>query len=121
MGVLTEEQTMLRDQASAWVRDESPVSAFRAMRDNGTELGFAQETWNAICELGWSGILVPEEYGGSGMDYRTFGVVLEQTGRGLTASPLLASGVLGASAIMLGADRGRYGHRHPRRRRDITT
>jgi alkylation response protein AidB-like acyl-CoA dehydrogenase len=78
--VLTEEQTILRDQASAWVSEEAPVARFREMRDAGTELGFAEETWKAICDLGWSGILVPEEYGGSGMDCRTFGVVLEETG-----------------------------------------
>jgi alkylation response protein AidB-like acyl-CoA dehydrogenase len=100
--VLTEEQTILRDQASAWVSEEAPVARFREMRDAGTELGFAEETWKAICDLGWSGILVPEEYGGSGMDCRTFGVVLEETGRGLTASPLLASGLIGASALLLG-------------------
>jgi alkylation response protein AidB-like acyl-CoA dehydrogenase len=111
MAVLTEEQTMLRDQASSWVRDESPVTRFRQMRDSGTDVGFAQDTWKAICELGWSGILIPEEYGGSGMDYRTFGVVLEETGRGLTASPLLASGLIGASALLLGgteAQKKRY-------------
>ncbi|MGD8832804.1 MAG: acyl-CoA dehydrogenase family protein [Pseudomonadales bacterium] len=111
MAVLTEEQVILRDQASAWVSEEAPVARFRAMRDAGTEVGFAEETWKAICELGWSGILIPEEYGGSGMDYRTFGVVLEQTGRGLTASPLLASGLMGASALLLGgtdAQKKRY-------------
>lgn len=104
MAVLTEEQTMLQDQAKSWVRDASPVSKFREMRDSGVETGFAADTWKSVCELGWSGILIPEEYGGSGMDYRTFGVVLEETGRALTASPLLASGLVGASAILLGGN-----------------
>ena len=104
MAVLTEEQTILRDQAKAWVRDEAPVTAFRAMRDSGTGIGFAENTWHAISQLGWTGILIPEEYGGSGMDYRTFGVVLEETGRSLTASPLLTSGLIGASAILLGGN-----------------
>ena len=102
MAVLTEEQLMLQDQARSWVNDESPVSQFRAMRDAGYANGYAAETWQTVCNLGWAGILIPEEYGGSGMDLRTFGVVLEETGRGLTASPLLASGLIGASAILLG-------------------
>lgn len=102
MSVLSEEQTMLRDQAQSWVREESPTRSFREMRDNGTAIGFMPATWEAICDLGWAGILIPEEYGGSGMDYRTFGVVLEETGHGLTASPLLASGLIGASALLLG-------------------
>lgn len=102
MAILTEEQNILRDLAKSWVREEAPVSAFRAMRDSGAKHGFSDETWNAMCNLGWPGILIPEEFGGSGMDYSTFGLVLEETGRGLTASPLLASGLIGASALLLG-------------------
>ena len=102
MAVLTEEQSMLKEQASTWVREQSPVSKFREMRDSDNDNGFDTATWRAIAALGWCGILIPEEYGGSGMDYRTFGVVLEETGRGLTASPLFASGLVGASALLLG-------------------
>ena len=102
MAILTEEQTILKDQASNWVRDEASVDRFREMRDAGEEHGFQQDTWQSICDLGWAGILIPEEYGGSGMDFRTFGIVLEELGRGLTASPLLATGLVGASALLLG-------------------
>ena len=51
--------------------------------------------------MGWAGILVPEAHGGVDMGYLTFGVVLEELGRQLTASPLLASGLVGASALVL--------------------
>ena len=102
MAVLTEEQSMLKDQAQAWVRDESPVQKFRQMRDSGTPKRFDEATWSDISTMGWAGILVPEELGGAGMDYATFGVVLEETGRQLVASPLFASGLVGASALMLG-------------------
>lgn len=102
MAVLTEEQTILKDQVSNWVRDEASVTRFREMRDNKPEFGFEANTWKSICELGLTGMLIPESHGGSGMDFRTLGVVLEELGRGLTASPLVASGVVGASAILLG-------------------
>ena len=91
---------MIRDQAVAWVRDDSPVTQFRAMRDSGTPLGFFPETWDAMVNLGWPGMLIPEAYGGSGLGYLTFGVVLEQLGRHLTASPLFASALVGASAVI---------------------
>lgn len=100
MASLSEEQTMIRDQAVAWVRDDSPVTQFRAMRDSGTPLGFFPETWDAMVNLGWPGMLIPEAYGGSGLGYLTFGVVLEQLGRHLTASPLFASALVGASAVI---------------------
>jgi alkylation response protein AidB-like acyl-CoA dehydrogenase len=52
--------------------------------------------------MGWAGIVIPEAYGGVEMGFLTFGVVLEELGRQLTASPLLASGLVGASALVLG-------------------
>ncbi len=102
MAALTEEQNMLKDQASAWVTEQCPVQKFREMRDSGVEEGFAPATWSAMVEMGWTGILVPEAYGGSDLGYLTFGVVLEQLGRQLAASPLFASALVGASAINLG-------------------
>ncbi|MEQ9517998.1 MAG: acyl-CoA dehydrogenase family protein [Parvibaculum sp.] len=101
MAALNEEQTLLKDQASAWVSAEAPVAKFRAMRNEGKEAAFAQPTWAAMVEMGWTGILIPEEFGGSDLGYLTFGVVLEELGKQLTASPLFASAYVGASALML--------------------
>ncbi|MEK9892954.1 MAG: acyl-CoA dehydrogenase family protein [Pseudomonadales bacterium] len=100
MALLSEEQTLIKDQAVSWVRDESPVTQFRAMRDSGAPLGFFPDTWTAMVNMGWTGMLVPEAYGGSGLGHLTFGLVLEQLGRHLTASPLFASALVGASALM---------------------
>jgi alkylation response protein AidB-like acyl-CoA dehydrogenase len=101
MAVLTEEQTMIKDQAKAWVTEQAPVKKFRSMRDSGAPLGYAPETWKEIVELGWTGIVIPESYGGSGLGYLAAGLVLEEAGRQLTASPLFASGVVGATALLL--------------------
>ena len=101
MAALTEEQSMLRDQASAWVVNESPVLKFREVRDSGTEQAFSPTIWDAMVEMGWTGILIPEAYGGSGLGYLTAGVVLEQLGRQLVASPLFASAMAGSSALLL--------------------
>ena len=95
---------MLKDQAHAWARDESPVTRFRQLRDSGAQNGYEDDTWAQMAAMGWAGILIPEALGGSGMDYATFGVVLEETGRQLVASPLLASGLVGASALLLGGN-----------------
>lgn len=102
MAVLTEEQSLLKDQAKSWVSEVAPVQKFRAMRDSGVEVGFTPETWQGMVEMGWTGILVPEALGGSDLGYLTFGLVLEETGRQLTASPLLASALAGTSALLLG-------------------
>lgn len=101
MAALTEEQELLKEQAKSWANEEAPVSAFRAMRDAKTEEGFDGGTWKSISEMGWAGILVPEEQGGVAMGHLTAGIVLEELGRQLTASPLFASGIVGASAVEL--------------------
>ncbi len=102
MAALTEEQSILKDQAVAWVTEQSPVAKFRELRDSGNTDGFARATWQSMVDMGWTGILIPEQFGGSNLGYLTFGLVLEQLGRQLTASPLFASGLVGASAVMLG-------------------
>ncbi|MFU8816036.1 MAG: acyl-CoA dehydrogenase family protein [Pseudomonadales bacterium] len=102
MAALTEEQTLIRDQAKSWVSEQFPVGKFRALRDAGGELGYSPEAWSAMVEMGWTGILVPEAHGGSNLGYLTFGVILEELGRQLTASPLLVSALAGASAVLLG-------------------
>lgn len=101
MANLTEEQSMLRDSAKSWVAEKSPVTAFRKLRDSANADGFDSTVWREMCEMGWAGILVPETYGGSGLDYMTMGLVLEETGRTLTASPLLTTGLVATSAILL--------------------
>ena len=102
MALLTEEQNIIRDQARAWVDEKTPVNAFRAVRDEGT--GFDSATWQEMVQLGWTGLIVPKSYGGAGLGYLTFGLVLEQLGRNLVASPLLASSLAGVAALIESGD-----------------
>ena len=102
MAVLSEEQSMLRDAAKSWVQEKSPVTAFRKMRDSGADLGYDAAAWNEMAEMGWAGVIIPEEYGGSEFGYLSMGLILEELGRTLTASPLLSSALAAASALILG-------------------
>jgi alkylation response protein AidB-like acyl-CoA dehydrogenase len=104
MARLTEEQILLRDSAKSWVAEKSPVTAFRALRDSGNRDGFDRAVWREMCAMGWAGILVPETHGGSGLDCLTMGLVLEETGRTLTASPLFATALIATSALLLGGN-----------------
>ena len=104
MAVLTEEQSMLRDAAKSWVSEKSPVTAFRKMRDSGNEDGFDKSAWKEIAEMGWTGIIIPEEFGGSGLGYLTLGLVLEEMGRTLTASPLLSTAAATSALLLAGSD-----------------
>ena len=102
MAVLTEEQTMLKDAAKGWVSERSPVAALRRLRDADVDIGFDRAAWAEMGEMGWAGVVVPEAYGGSEFGYRSLGLVLEETGRTLTNSPLISTALFAASALTLG-------------------
>jgi len=101
MAVLNDEQVMLRDMAREWADNESPVTAFRRLRDAAPPQGFDAQAWGAIAEMGWSGIVVPEEFAGSAFGYLSLGLAVEQLGRNLAATPLASTGPA-ASAIAMG-------------------
>lgn len=101
MAILTEEQGMLRDMARDWAANKAPVSALRALRDKGERAGFDPAMYRDMADMGWAGIVVPESYGGSEFGFLGLGLVIEETGRTLTASPLLSTGLVASSAILL--------------------
>src|SRR3954466_15060964 len=100
--VLTEEQTMLRDSARGLIGDKAPVSHLRQLRDSRDATGFSRELWRSFAEIGFSGLLVPEKFGGSGLGCVEAGIVMEEIGRTLMPSPFLSSAVLAASALSRG-------------------
>jgi len=65
--VLTEEQSLLRDSARGLISDKAPVSHLRGLRDGKDATGFSRELWKTFAEMGFSGLLVPEQFGGSGL------------------------------------------------------
>ena len=104
MAVLTEEQSLLRDAARTWTQEKSPVSAFRKVRNSGVALGYDQAAFAEMAEMGWTGVIIPEEYGGSDFGWLSLGLILEETGRTLTASPILSSSVAAGAIVLAGTD-----------------
>jgi alkylation response protein AidB-like acyl-CoA dehydrogenase len=100
--VLTEEQSMLRDSARGLISDRAPVSHLRHLRDAKDATGFSRELWKEFAEMGFAGLLVGEEYGGSGLGCVEAGVVMEEIGRTLMPSPFLSTAVVAASALSRG-------------------
>ena len=99
--VLNEEQNMLKDSARDFCSKKMPITQLRKLRDSRDETGFSRESWQEMVELGWAGIAIPEALGGLGFGYLGLGVVMEEMGRTLAASPMMSTAVLGATAIQL--------------------
>ncbi len=97
--VLSEEQQMLRDSALSFASEKLPISQLRTLRSKGE--GYDRAAWAEMAELGFAGVLIPEEFGGSGFGHVGLGQVLEAQGRTIAASPLLSTAMVGASALIL--------------------
>jgi len=102
--VLNEDEVMMRDMAQGFFSEKAPVTALRVLRDERDETGFDRALWSEMAAQGFAGIIIPEEHGGVNMGYLAAGLVAEQMGRNLTASPFLSTAILAATALKQGTD-----------------
>lgn len=102
----TEDETMLRDAARGFVTDAAPVAKLRENRDKSR--GFDPALWREMAQMGWTGVLVPDACGGADMGHRAAGILAEEMGRTLAASPFLSTAVVAATTLRdVATDRAR--------------
>ncbi|HYC99007.1 acyl-CoA dehydrogenase [Brevundimonas sp.] len=101
--ILTEEQMMLKAAADGFLAENAPIAHLRKLRDSRDADGVSRELWRAFGEMGFAGVVIPEEHGGSGLGAVEAGVIAEALGRTLTPSPFLGSGVLAARVLTGGS------------------
>jgi len=85
----TEEQELLRHTAREFLERECPMGTVREIM--ATDAGFRRELWKKMAELGWVGLLLPEEYGGAELGFVDLVVILEEMGRSLLPSPFFGN------------------------------
>ena len=95
---LNEIQTLLQNSAREFMEAEVPKSKVLEIDDSPS--GFSEELWQKMCELGWAGMVIPEQYGGSGNSFTDLGAVYEVLGYYACTSPHLSTSVLAAQAIL---------------------
>ena len=86
---LNEEQEMLKTAARDFLSKECPKSLVRQMVKD--ERGYPPELWRKMTELGWLGLIFPEEYGGLGGSFLDLTVLLEEMGRACLPSPFFST------------------------------
>jgi alkylation response protein AidB-like acyl-CoA dehydrogenase len=96
----SEEQEMLRQSVRGFLDAECPMTYVRQMMED--ERGYSQDQWKKMVDLGWTGLIVPEQYGGAGLNMVDMVVVLEEMGKQVMPGPFFASVILGGLAIDLG-------------------
>lgn len=91
----TEEQDFLRDAVRKFVDGRCPIPEVRKLME--TENAHSAALWKEMAELGWLGLLTPEEHGGAELSWVDFVVLLEETGRTLLPSPLVSNTLAGTA------------------------
>ena len=98
----SEEQESLRDSARTLLERECPMQLVRDQFDDAR--GFPESLWRSMADLGWMGLRIPEEYGGSGLGAVDLALLLEEMGRALCPGPFVSTAVVGAQAILQGGN-----------------
>ncbi|MEP3786343.1 acyl-CoA dehydrogenase [Ascidiaceihabitans sp.] len=95
--MMSEDETMLQDAARGFLDDAAPVSHLRGLRDAGET--HDANLWGEMAAMGWTGVLVPEDAGGSDMGHAAAGILAQEMGKTLVTSPFLSTAVIAATAL----------------------
>ena len=100
----SEEQELLRSEVRKFLDENAAMDEVRKATEDEAGPGFSRELWRQVAELGWAGLTVPEAHGGAGLGWVDLVVVLEETGRSLFPSPLVATTLATHAIGLAGSD-----------------
>jgi alkylation response protein AidB-like acyl-CoA dehydrogenase len=95
---LTEEQAQLQDSVSKFM-DKHCTFEFVRKIEKESDIGFCRDMWRQFAEMGWLGVIIPEEFGGMGMSLLDTVVLIREMGRHVCPSPFLFTSVLAGDLI----------------------
>jgi alkylation response protein AidB-like acyl-CoA dehydrogenase len=95
---LTEEQQLLKNSARDFFEKEFPKTRVKEMEEHQT--GHDPEVWKKMADLGWLGLMIPEEYGGAEFGFMDMVILLEEMGRACLTEPFFSTAVLGGLPII---------------------
>jgi len=101
---LTESEEMLKKAALDFMRRDAPKEVVQALQE--TDTGVTDELWKTAVDMGWLGIIIPEQYGGTGMALTSAGALFEALGTGPLPGPYFCSGILGSLIVMEAGSEG---------------
>lgn len=98
----TDEQQAIKATARDFLAARYKSERIRALAES--DQGFEQSDWDEMAGLGWTGLALPEQWGGQGLGIVELAVLFEEMGYALAPSPLLSSTVAGLALALCGSD-----------------
>ena len=99
---LSEIQKMLQESSRNYLEENCTMDFIRAMESD--DIGISDEIWENMAEMGWLGLMIPEEYGGSGFNFEDMSILLEEMGRVGLSGPFFSTAIIGVQALLLSGD-----------------
>src|SRR5579884_3194763 len=99
---LSEEQEMIKNAARDFLEKEAPEKYVRDMEED--ERGYSPEVWSKMADQGWQGMIIPEQYGGTGLGFLELVVLTEEFGRALVPGPFLPTQLAAIAILEAGSD-----------------
>jgi alkylation response protein AidB-like acyl-CoA dehydrogenase len=99
---LTDEQQAIKATAKEFLAARFKSERIRELAES--ERGFEDSDWQEVAELGWTGLALPEDWGGQGLGIVDLAVLFEELGYALAPLPLLSSTVAGLALSICGSD-----------------
>jgi len=94
----SEQQNMLRNEARRFLAKECPKSKVKELEKDAK--GYDPQVWRSMAEMGWMGLVFPEEYGGLNADFMDLMVLMEEIGRNILPGPFFSTVALCALPIL---------------------
>ncbi len=95
---LTESEEMLKKTALDFMRRDAPKGIIQTLQE--TDTGYTEELWRKVVKMGWLGVVIPEQYGGTGNPLTSAGVLFEALGSGPLPGPYFSSAILGSLIVL---------------------
>ena len=99
---LSEIQKMLQESSRDYLVENCTMDFIRAMESDS--IGISDEIWKNMADMGWLGLMIPEEYGGSGFNFDDMSILLEEMGKVALSGPFFSTSVIGVQTLLLSGD-----------------
>ncbi|BFM14883.1 acyl-CoA dehydrogenase family protein [Maricurvus nonylphenolicus] len=98
----SEEQKMILESARSFCQDNSSIEKVRELLSSSQ--GYEDSTWQQLVALGWTGMAIPEQFGGSGLGVEAVVPIVESMGRNLSATPFISSTLAAQLLLRAGSE-----------------
>ncbi len=95
---LTEDEELLRKTALDFLRRDAPKDVVQELQ--ATDTGVTDDLWQKAVDMGWLGMIIPEQYDGTGFPLTSAGVLFEALGSAPLPGPHFSSGILGSLIVL---------------------